>query len=47
LPLALAVTLGIAYGSWRLVERPALNLKKHSLYPHGAAPGAAQRSRMT
>jgi peptidoglycan/LPS O-acetylase OafA/YrhL len=36
-PLAIASTLGFAYLSWRFVEKPALNLKRHPLYQHRAA----------
>jgi peptidoglycan/LPS O-acetylase OafA/YrhL len=36
-PLAVVSTLGLAYASWRLVEKPALNLKRHPLYQHRPA----------
>lgn len=36
-PLAVAATLGLAYASWRMVEKPALTLKRHPLYQHRAA----------
>ena len=36
-PLAIALTIALAYGSWRLVEKPALGLKRHPLYQHRAA----------
>jgi peptidoglycan/LPS O-acetylase OafA/YrhL len=39
--LAIAVTIGVAYASWRLVEKPALSLKRHPLYQHGSASVAA------
>lgn len=35
--LVLAVTLVLAYASWRLVERPALGFKQHPLYQHRPA----------
>jgi peptidoglycan/LPS O-acetylase OafA/YrhL len=36
-PLAIVVTIALAYASWRLVEKPALALKRHPLYQHRAA----------
>jgi peptidoglycan/LPS O-acetylase OafA/YrhL len=33
-PLAIAATLVLSYASWRLVEKPSLNLKRHPLYQH-------------
>jgi peptidoglycan/LPS O-acetylase OafA/YrhL len=39
-PLAVMVTLGLSYASWRLVEKPALNLKRHPLYQHRPATPA-------
>jgi len=36
-PVAIALTIGVAYASWRLVEKPALSLKRHPLYQHRAA----------
>ena len=36
-PLAIASTLGLSYASWRLVEKPALSLKRHPLYQHRPA----------
>jgi peptidoglycan/LPS O-acetylase OafA/YrhL len=32
--LAGVMTLALAVASWFLIERPALSLKKHSLYQH-------------
>jgi peptidoglycan/LPS O-acetylase OafA/YrhL len=37
LPLAVVATIGLAYASWREVEKPALTLKRHPLYQHRAA----------
>ncbi len=39
-PLAVVSTLGLSYASWRLVEKPALNLKQHPLYQHRPAKSA-------
>ena len=39
--LAIALTIAVAYASWRLVEKPALTLKRHPLYQHGSASAAA------
>jgi peptidoglycan/LPS O-acetylase OafA/YrhL len=36
-PVAIALTIGVAYASWRLVEKPALSLKRHPLYQHRSA----------
>jgi peptidoglycan/LPS O-acetylase OafA/YrhL len=36
-PLAAVSTLVLSYASWRLVEKPALNLKRHPLYQHRPA----------
>ena len=33
-PIAIALTIGLSYASWRLVEKPALSLKRHPLYQH-------------
>ena len=41
-PLAVLSTLGLSYASWRLVEKPALNLKRHPLYQHRAADPASR-----
>jgi peptidoglycan/LPS O-acetylase OafA/YrhL len=41
IPLALALTIGVAFASWRLVEKPALSLKRHPLYQHVSASAAA------
>lgn len=37
LPIAIALTIGVSYASWRLVEKPALSLKRHPLYQHRSA----------
>jgi peptidoglycan/LPS O-acetylase OafA/YrhL len=39
-PLALALTLVLAFFSWRWIEKPALRLKRHPLYDHEVAPGS-------
>ena len=39
LAMAMAVTIALAWGSWILIERPALTLKKHPLYQHVPSPG--------
>lgn len=39
--VAIAATLGLAYGSWRLIEKPALRLKRHPLYQHRPASVAS------
>jgi peptidoglycan/LPS O-acetylase OafA/YrhL len=39
--IAISTTLGLAYGSWRLIEKPALGFKRHPLYQHRAARVAA------
>jgi peptidoglycan/LPS O-acetylase OafA/YrhL len=44
IPIAMASTFGLAYASWRLVEKPALGFKKHPLYQHPPA-GVVARSR--
>jgi peptidoglycan/LPS O-acetylase OafA/YrhL len=41
LPLAVVATIGLAYASWREVEKPALTLKRHPLYQHRAASVAS------
>jgi peptidoglycan/LPS O-acetylase OafA/YrhL len=35
--IALALSVALAYASWRLIEKPALALKRHPLYRHGRA----------
>jgi peptidoglycan/LPS O-acetylase OafA/YrhL len=40
-PLAIALTIAVAFASWRLVEKPALSLKRHPLYQHVSASAAA------
>jgi peptidoglycan/LPS O-acetylase OafA/YrhL len=40
LPLAAVSTLGLSFASWRLVEKPALSLKRHPLYQHRPAYNA-------
>jgi peptidoglycan/LPS O-acetylase OafA/YrhL len=39
LAIAIASTIALAVGSWFLIERPALTLKKHPLYQHVPANG--------
>jgi peptidoglycan/LPS O-acetylase OafA/YrhL len=39
LSIAIALTIALAYGSWTLIERPALALKKHPLYQHVPSHG--------
>ena len=34
---ALALSIALAYASWRLIEKPALSLKRHPLYDHRPA----------
>ncbi|HSY05805.1 MAG TPA: acyltransferase [Steroidobacteraceae bacterium] len=36
--LAVAAAVALAYVSWRVIEKPALGLKRHPLYPHRLAP---------
>jgi peptidoglycan/LPS O-acetylase OafA/YrhL len=36
--LALVAAVALAYASWRVVEKPALSLKRHPLYPHYPRP---------
>ncbi len=38
---ALALSVALAYASWRLIEKPALTLKRHPLYQHGPAVASA------
>jgi peptidoglycan/LPS O-acetylase OafA/YrhL len=35
--VALALSIALAYASWRVVEKPALTLKRHPLYQHRPA----------
>jgi peptidoglycan/LPS O-acetylase OafA/YrhL len=39
-PFAIALTIAVAFASWRLVEKPALSLKRHPLYQHVSASAA-------
>jgi peptidoglycan/LPS O-acetylase OafA/YrhL len=39
--ITMGATLGLAYGSWRLIEKPALALKRHPLYQHRSASVAS------
>jgi peptidoglycan/LPS O-acetylase OafA/YrhL len=39
--LVIGASLALAYASWRLVEKPALGLKRHPLYQHTPANAAS------